>query len=450
MSTTTLNVSQRRFLKRVNFTCAWGEGVDGFDLGLLSAVLPLVIVGLGASPLEAGLIAAASLIGIFLGAPLVGLLTDKFGRQNLFMADLALFVVLGLLQAVVTEPWQLFVVRVLLGVAIGAEYALGGAMLAEFVPSHGRGRRIAAMVVCWYVGYLAAVVVGFALVEFTGLSWRWILATSTIPAVVTILARIGLPESPRWLANNGRIDEARAIVDRCLGAAYYDEEKLDGEPQRGGGLRKALTGENGKRVAFCSILWGANVTPYFAIFTFAPVVLSSLAIENETLGTITLNAMAAVGAFIGMLTLEQFGRRLQAIAAFWIMAGSLGVIGLWGAAPGFIVVACFAIFSLFAAAQCNLTIVYPSEILPTEVRATGIGIAAAVSRIGAAIGTFLLPIGLDHWGAGPCMVIGALICVAGGLVSHVMAPETTGQTLTDACRTDDASAFDGAELTTRA
>ena len=224
-----LNTTQRRFLQRVNFTCAWGEGVDGFDLGILSAVLPLVIVGLGAGPLEAGLIAASSLIGIFLGAPLVGLLTDSFGGRALFLADLSLFGVLSVLQALVTEPWQMFVIRVLLGVAIGAEYALGGAMLAEFVPSHGRGRRIAAMVVCWYVGYLAAVVVGFALIEFTGLSWRWVLASSAIPAVVTIAARIGLPESPRWLANHGRPDEARAIVERYLGPAYFREEKLDGE-----------------------------------------------------------------------------------------------------------------------------------------------------------------------------------------------------------------------------
>ena len=57
--------------------------------------------------------------------------------------DIATFVVLGLLQAVVTEPWQLLVVRLLLGVAVGAEYALGAALLSEFAPPDGRGRRLA-------------------------------------------------------------------------------------------------------------------------------------------------------------------------------------------------------------------------------------------------------------------------------------------------------------------
>lgn len=325
-------------------------------------------------------------------------------------------------------------VRVLLGITIGAEYALGGAMLAEFVPAHGRGKRVAVMIVCWYVGYLLSVVVGFALVDLAGWSWRWVLATSVVPAIVTLLLRIGLPESPRWLVHNGRAEQARAIVDRYLGPAYYRDEGVGSELERPGGLREVLRGENGKRLAFCSLLWACNVAPYFAIFTFAPVVLSALKIDNSTAGTITVNAMAAIGAFVGMLTLERVGRRRQVIASFWVMAVALAVVGLWGSAPGAVVVLCFAVFSLFNAAQGNLTVVYPSEILPTEVRGTGIGIAAAFSRIAAAAGTFLLPIGIDTIGVGACMVIAGGVCVVGGIVSHILAPETTGQSLNECSR----------------
>src|SRR5690348_3657148 len=191
--TTELTPVQRRFLLRVNLTCAWGEGVDGFDLGILAVVLPSLMKDLNVSPVEAGLIGASSLIGLFFGAPLVGLLSDRFGRKNLFTIDLILFVIFGGLQAVVTEPWQLFVVRVLLGITIGAEYSLGGAMLAEFVPSHGRGTRIAAMIVCWYLGYLIAVAGGYALLDLLGWNWRWVLATSAVPALLTLLMRIGIP-----------------------------------------------------------------------------------------------------------------------------------------------------------------------------------------------------------------------------------------------------------------
>ena len=386
---TDLTPTQRRFLLRVNLTCAWGEGVDGFDLGILSTVLAIITIELGMSPVETGLAAAASLIGIFFGAPIVGLLTDRFGRKVLFTVDLILFVVFGVLQAVVTEPWQLIVVRLLLGFTIGAEYSLGGAMLAEFVPAHGRGTRIAAMIVCWYVGFLLAVIVGFAMLS-AGLSWRWVLATSALPAIATLIMRIGIPESPRWLMHNGQDEEAKAIVDRFLGPAYFHAEGVDAEQHRPSGLREVLRGDNGRRLLFCSVLWAANVGPFFAIFTFAPTVLEALKIQNETAGTLVLNGFATIGAIIGMLLLERVGRRMQTLA-----------------------------------------VVYPSEIMPTEVRGTGIGIAAAVSRLSAAAGTFLLPIWLDSIGIGPSMLIFAVVLLIGGIYSWFEAPETTGINLAE-------------------
>jgi MFS transporter, putative metabolite transport protein len=431
MTTPELTRTQRRFLMRVNLTCAWGEGVDGFDLGILAVVLPSLIKELNVSPVEAGLIGASSLIGLFFGAPLVGLLSDRYGRKNLFTIDLILFVILGGLQAVVTEPWQLFVIRVLLGITIGAEYSLGGAMLAEFVPSHGRGTRIAAMIVCWYLGYLIAVAGGFGLLDLAGWNWRWVLATSALPALLTLLMRIGIPESPRWLKHNGQADLAKSIVDKYLGEGYYHAEAIDAEEQRPTGLGELFKGENFKRLAFCSVLWAANVGPFFAIFTFAPTVLTALNIENETLGTIILNSFATIGAIIGMASLEHVGRRMQTLITFGATTVALAVIGIWGSAPGLVVVILFAIFALFNAAQGNLTVVYPSEIMPTEVRATGIGVACAVSRISAAVGTFLLPIGIDAIGVAACMLIGAAILLIGLIYSYFEAPETTGLTLTE-------------------
>ena len=320
--------------------------------------------------------------------------------------------------------------RVLLGVTIGAEYSLGAAMLAEFVPSHGRGTRMASMLLCWYVGYLIAVAGGYALVDLAGWHWRWVLAFSAVPALITLLMRIGIPESPRWLAHNGREDEAKAIVNRFLGEGYYHAESIDAEDRRPGGMRELFRGENFKRLAFCCVLWAANVGPFFAIFTFAPTVLTALNIENETLGTIILNSFAALGAILGMVFLERFGRRMQTLITFAVTAPALAIIGIWGSAPATVIVALFAIFAIFNAAQGNLTVLYPSEIMPTEVRATGIGVAAAFSRISAAVGTFLLPIGIESIGIAACMLIGAAILVIGGVYSYVEAPETTGLTLT--------------------
>jgi putative MFS transporter len=178
------------------------------------------------------------------------------------------------------------------------------------------------------------------------------------------------------------------------------------------------------------VFWTCLVAPYFAIFTFAPQVFTALQIGDERAGTIAANAMAALGALVGMLTIERVGRRRQLIGPFWIMTAALLVVGVWNGAPVVVIVACFALFSFFNAMSGNLTAVYPIEVFPTAVRSSGVGVASAFSRIGAAVGTFLLPVGISTIGVGPSMLIGAALCAIGAVVSHVLAPETTGQTLT--------------------
>ena len=423
-----------RFLRRLTLAAAWGEGLDGFDLGIISVALPSLALDLHTSSVTSGFIGASTLIGIFAGAPLVGALTDRIGRRTLFMLDIAAFVVLNVLQALVGSAWELLAVRLALGVAIGAEYAIGAAMLAEFAPAKGRGRRLSGLLVWWYFGYLAAVVIAYALSDLAGLSWRWILACGVVPALVTLAVRIGLPESPRWLVAHGREDEARRIVaTHVADPDYWEREEFDESDARGG-ARRLLEPEHRRRLVFVCVFWACEVAPYFAIFTFAPTVFASLHISNTTASTIIANAIAAVGAVIGAITIERIGRRRQLIPPFWIMAGALALVGIWSGAPGAIVVLAFAVFSFFNAVVGNLTAVYPNELFPTEVRSTGVGIGASFSRIGAAAGTFLLPVGITAIGVGPCMLIGAALCVVGGAVSQRLAPETTGRTLRSTSR----------------
>jgi putative MFS transporter len=420
----------RAFLRRITLATAWGEGLDGYDLGIISVVLVLISKDLHITPGVLGLIGASSLIGIFLGGPVFGYLTDRFGRRRLFTLDIVLFLVAGLAQAFVGEGWQLFVIRLVLGIAIGAEYAIGAPMLAEFVPAKGRGHRLALLEVCWYVGFLASVLVGYGLLEL-GLGWRWILATSAVPALVTLVLRYGLPESPRWLMSRGRTEEARRVVARYLGGdAYFNTEHFAGESAQVAGFRALFARGVRGRTVFVCVFWACLVAPYFAIFTFAPQVLDSLRLSDERAGTIATNGIAAVGAVVGLFLVERLGRRQMLIGPFWIMAAALFVVGLWSGAPAWVVVLCFALYAFFNALSGNLTAVYPAELFPTEVRTSGVGLASAASRVGAAVGTWLLPIGLTTLGVGPCLVIGAVLCVAGAVVSQLMAPETTGMSLT--------------------
>src|SRR5947209_8138305 len=90
--------SNKGFLRRLVAATALGEGLDGYDLGVISVVLPVIATEFSMSSVETGLIGASTLIGIFIGAPVVGFLTDRYGRKRLFTLDVISFVILGLVQ----------------------------------------------------------------------------------------------------------------------------------------------------------------------------------------------------------------------------------------------------------------------------------------------------------------------------------------------------------------
>jgi putative MFS transporter len=419
---------RRRFLRRLTLATAAGEGLDGYDLGIISVVLPLIAADLHTSAVWAGLIGASTLIGIFIGSPLFGWVTDRFGRRIPFMVNLVAFVVLGLLQAVVANPEQLFVVRLALGMAIGAEYAIGAPMLSEFSPADRRGRLGAVLEVWWYWGFLVSVVVGFVLRDALGASWRLVLTTSAAPAVLTLLFRSGLPESPRWLLSRGRSDEAQDIALAYVGDQRHFDEEFAAEPEIRGRVRDLLSPAYRRQMLVVCGYWAFLIAPYFAIVTFAPQVFAALHLD-ERASTIATNAIAVLGATAGMLMMDRVGRRRMLIIPFWVCAVALAVVGLWPDGPVVLVIACFVAFAFANALAADLCGVYPNELFPTDLRAVGVGVAAAVSRIGAAAGTFLLPIGLNTIGVGPSMLIGAAFCVAGAVLCQLWAPETAGRPL---------------------
>ncbi|HEV3380922.1 MAG TPA: MFS transporter [Trebonia sp.] len=428
-----IGTDDRRFLRRLTIATSWGEGLDGFDLGIISVVIGTIGTDLRISSWMLGLIGASSLIGIFIGGPIFGYLTDRFGRRRLFTFNIALFIVAGIAQMFVFDSIELFIVRLILGIAIGAEYAIGAPMLAEFCPAASRGKRLSLLEVCWYAGFLISVILGYILVAMH-VDWRWILGTSVIPAILTFILRYGLPESPRWLMSRGRTEEARRIVERHFGEGYFNTEDFAGEAQVRKGLTQLFAKEYRGRTIFVCVFWACLVAPYFAIFTFAPVVLDSLHLADARAATISENAVALIGVVAGLFLIEKIGRRQMLISPFWIQAAALLILGVWSSAPVWIVVAAFAVYSFFNAFSGNLTAVYPAEIFGTEVRTSGVGLASAASRVGAAAGTWLLPVGLDHWGVGPCMLIAAAMCAIGAVLSQFMAPETTGRSLTAVSR----------------
>ncbi|WP_460743539.1 MFS transporter [Nesterenkonia halophila] len=416
------------------FCASGGKFCDGWILGVIGVALPLASSGLGMDSTWEGLIGSASLVGLFLGGLLLGWVTDKVGRRVMFLATLLTFLICSALQFLTTDPAQLVMLRLIMGIAVGADYAIAGSLIAEFTSKQRRGTNLARMIVWWYAGFSVSATLALLFMSYgpdVADLWRWILASSAMPALVMLIARVGFPESPRWLVSKGRTDEADRIAARFLTSELKEDiHKEDSAPATYATL---FSPQYIRRTALTSIFWMAQVTPFFAIYTFLPDVLDGLHLAlDANWGEVVLYAFLFVGSFIGASLVNRIGRRRLLIWPFVGSAATLMVLGLWPDAPSAVVAACFMVFALLNSGSGVLQMLYPSEIFPTDIRATGIGFAAAMSRIGAAAGTFLLPLGLAAWGVGPVMLLSSGMLLVGLLVSVLWAPETANQELSQA------------------
>lgn len=428
--TITSAVDKRRFLIRMVTVLIGGMVLDGYVLGIIGPVSGTMAADLQLTAFWQGLIAAAALVGILIGAPLGGWASDKFGRKPIFMFDIGLFAIASGMQFFIDSPAWLIVVRLLMGIAIGTEYAVGWPLMAEFSPAHLRGRLMAAMGIAWYGGFMIAFLTGHLLNEYTNLSWNFILGTSTFIAAAIFIARLGLPESPRWLWSVGRKDEARTLANKYLPDDALDD--VQHEDVRKGSFSMLFSKQYWRSTLFISGFWFCAVTPYFAIATFADSVLQQYGLAGGLAGGVGLSAVALAGVVVTFLLIEKVGRRALTVPPQWLCAVVLAVIGLWAGAPAIVVLILFLVFSFFNAGYNTLTNVYPGEVLPTEIRGIGTGFAAAVSRVGAGIGIFLLPISMENLGPGPTMLMAAGVAFVGAALSQWLAPETKGKSLTEA------------------
>src|SRR5438270_4460979 len=187
-----------------------GEFVDAYDLIVISGALLALQSHFHLDKGQVGWLSAAAFFGSAAGALFFGDLADRIGRRRVFVLNLVAFVGLALASAAVTDVWMLFVARILMGVAIGADIAASISFLAELSPRGSRGGWTGAMPqITWSLGALTAILLDAGLYVVAGSqAWRLMLAAGAVPAVVVLLLRRSLPDSPRWLLARGRVDDA--------------------------------------------------------------------------------------------------------------------------------------------------------------------------------------------------------------------------------------------------
>lgn len=313
------DVPLNAFHRLLTLRSGGGSFVDGYVLSIIGVAMLQMTAALQLNSFWQGMIAASALVGIFFGGFLGGWLTDRLGRRRLFFVGPSLFVLASLAQYGVDSAAALFVLRFLIGVAVGIEYPVATALLVEFLPKKYRGPRLATLTILWFAGAAFAYLVGDLILRSGGEdAWRLVLASTAAIGAVLFLLRIGTPESPRWLLSKGRDADAERVIRQVYGEAFSLENLPEQALERKVTIWHLLYAGYGKRMLFVTLFWTCSVIPVFAVYAFAPKVLLALNLKGDwaSYGSVAITLLFVIGCIIATRLINRIGRRCMLLHSF--------------------------------------------------------------------------------------------------------------------------------------
>jgi MFS family permease len=387
--------------------------LDGLEVTLAGAVSSALKASpsLHLSDTQVGASASAYLAGAVLGALFFGWLTDRLGRRRLFFVTLGIYAIATAASAFANDFATFALLRFLTGAGIGGEYAAINSAIQELIPARYRGRTDLAINGSFWLGAMLGSL-GSAVLLVPGrlppdLGWRVAFGIGAILALIVLVFRRTLPESPRWLIVHGRIEEAERIVvgiERTALHGIQDSAPLPRLPRlrlhagrRVGSLvdlAVSLFKHYPRRAVLGLVLMTAQAFFYNAIFfTYALVLDRFFAVPGESIGLYLLPF--AVSNFLGPLALgwlfDHWGRRPMITATYAISGVLLGVTALLfvgGELTAVTQTIAFAVVFFFASAAASSAYLTVSESFPLEVRALAIAVFYA---LGTALGGIAAP-----------------------------------------------------------
>lgn len=432
--------------------------LDGFDFFIIGVALPFLErdFDLGAGAIAT--LAVAALAGSLIGSLTLGPLTDRIGRQRMLVADVALFVVATAGTVLAWNAASLICFRFLVGIAIGADYPISVAYITENVPSRLRGRMVVGAFTFQAVGALVGAVTGITVIHlfqalYPGIEaplvqygWRWMLGVGLGLAIAVSLLRFSfLLESPRYYMTRGEYDEASKAASILLEEPVTLTPETD-PPAREPSLpySQLFSARYRRNLIFASLPWFLQDIATYGIGIFTPTIIGTLAFANadsftdkamaSATGAAVVDVFLIVGFLIAVLLIDRVGRIWLQIVGFGGMALGLGLLAASGSLGGTSslgwVFAGFFIFNLTMNAGPNATtFLLSGEVFPTAIRASGAGLAAALAKAGAVLGTFALPLLQQSLGVPLLLGLLSLICLLAAGITYAFRIETRGQSL---------------------
>lgn len=423
------------FHLRLTVSVGGASLMDGYILSIIGIALVQMTANLQLTNFWQGMIATSALLGIFAGGLFSGWLTDKFGRRKVIFVAPIIFLICSVLQFWTDSPIMIFMLRFLIGIAIAIDYSAATSLFVEFVPKKYRGSRLASFTILWFAGAAMAYIFGDIIVRVMGNEgWRWALSSSVVIGVILLLSRLGTVESARWLITKNRSPDAEDVIKKVYGN-QFSLANLPKEPTSSKlSLADMLRMGYGKRLMFVIIFWTCAIIPVFAVYAFAPKVLAALKLEGDwaAYGSVAITLLFVIGCIVGTKLIDVLGRRKMLIHSFLWSGLALLLLGAFSDSSEMVVLVFFGAYALLIGGAQVLELVYPNEIFPTELRPYAMGWAVSATRIGAAIGTFLVPMSLETIGIGNTMYVAAAVTLVGLIVSVAWAPETKSKDLSEA------------------
>ncbi len=437
--------------------------LDGLEITIASNVTTLIskpqALNLSSGDVSFA-IGTVYLLGEVAGALFFGRLSDKWGRRNLFMITLGVYLFGGFLTAMTfghSQGWVywLWVSRFIAGMGIGGEYAAINSAIDELIPARYRGQvDIAVNGTYWGGAFLGTIVTLVVVNNLTAsYSWRVAFLTGPLLGLVILFIRKNLPESPRWLLMHGKEEEAEREVKRIEEAAQasggslgeVDESKaIEVAPATNIGfiaLARTLFVTYPRRAILGATLMITQSFLYNAIFfTYALVLTKVYGVSSKD--TPYYFMFFALGNLAGPLTLgrlfDTVGRR-RMISGTYILAGTLLIISAFlfdaGALNATTQTVCWCVIFFFASSGASAAYLTVSEIFPVEVRAKAIAVFFAIAQTFGAIGPWLYGMlignGQDHFKLFIGYLIGAAVMIIGGLVEVGLGVASEGKSLED-------------------
>jgi sugar porter (SP) family MFS transporter len=415
----------------------------GYDTGVISGALPFLKADFHLDPRMQGIATSAVLVGATVGAAFAGQIADTFGRKRVILAVAALFVLGALGSALAGGLPVLLAARAVVGMAIGVASMLTPLYLAEMAPKERRGFVVSLNQFCITFGILVSYLVDYV---FSGAAdnWRWMLGLGAVPGMILFLGMLALPESPRWLAGEGRLDDARNALRKTRDTDDVEPELADlrRDVKRDGRRVKwsVLLGPIGRQPLIIGVAMAIfqQVTGINTVIYYAPVIFQSAGLPSASvsiLATAGVGLVNVIMTVVAMNLLDRAGRRALLlwglggmIVMLLVLAGGFA-LGAKGALAYITVASVAAYVGFFAIGLGPVFWLLIAEIFPLAVRGRGMSVATVANWGSNFVVTLVFPPLVAALGSAAAFLMFAVLSVGAFIFTYARVPETKGRSL---------------------